>query len=150
MSRVRLIETTLLILIGLLLAGATINDVVRQTHVNQRLIDDLRSWRAYTGHDYHNLSIEQALFGERSQHEVVCGNTTPGPPKERIQVCLAIWGPAVNGRRTVHGGWYLPANTEEDLRRHRYGCFGAAASGLCPTASEAAAERRPARAGTGG
>lgn len=150
MSRVRLIETTLLILIGLLLAGATINDVVRQTHVNQRLIDDLRTWRAYTDHDYHNLSIEQALYGERSQHEVVCGNTTPGPPKERIQVCLAIWGPAVNGRRTVHGGWYLPANTEEDLRRHRYGCFGAAASGLCPTASEAAAERRPARSSTGG
>lgn len=133
MSRVRLVETTLLILLGLLLAGATINDVARQTHVNQRLIDDLRTWRAYTHHDYRNLTIEQALYGERSQREVVCGNTTPGPPKARVQICLAIWGPTSAGKRVVHGGWYLPANTEEDLRRHRYGCFGSAtASGECP------------------
>jgi hypothetical protein len=140
MSRVRLIETTILILFGLLLAGATVNDVVRQTHTNQRLIDDLRTWRAYTSHDYHNLSIEQTLFGERSQREVVCGNTSPGPPKTRVQLCLAIWGPVVGGRRVVHGGWYLPPSTEEDLRRHRYGCFGPASSGICPTAAEAASE----------
>jgi hypothetical protein len=150
MSRVRLIETTILILFGLLLAGATINDVARQTHTNQRLIEDLRTWRVYTGHDYHNLSIEQTLFGERSQREVVCGNTAPGAPRARIQLCLAIWGPVVDGRRTVHGGWYLPARIEEDLRRHRYGCFGSAAAGICPTAAEAAAERRPTRSHTGG
>ncbi len=142
MSRVRLIETTLLILFALLLAAATINDVNRQTHVNQRLIDDLRTWRAYTHHNYRNLSIEQTLYGERSQREVVCGNTSPGPPKARAQICLAIWGPVVGGKRIVHGGWYLPPGTEEDLRRHRYGCFGPASSGICPTASEAAAERR--------
>jgi hypothetical protein len=149
MSRVRLIETTLLIMFGLLLAGATVNDVARQTHVNQRLIEDLRTWRAYTGHDYHNLSIEQTLFGERSQREVVCGNTAPGAPHARIQLCLAIWGPVVDGRRTVHGGWYLPADTEEDLRRHRYGCFGPASAGICPTAAEAATEHGSARSGAG-
>ena len=44
-GRMRLIETTLLVLVGLLLAIATVNDVVRQTHVNQRLIADLRTWR---------------------------------------------------------------------------------------------------------
>ncbi|HEY2535432.1 MAG TPA: hypothetical protein VGI24_00415 [Solirubrobacteraceae bacterium] len=132
MSRVRLIETTLLVLLGLLLAAATIHDVSRQTHVNQRLIDDLRTWRAYTHHNYRNLTIEQALYGERSGREVVCGNTTPGPPKARVQICLAIWGPTVDGKRAVHGGWYLPANTEEDLRRHRYGCFGSASAGICP------------------
>jgi hypothetical protein len=137
MSRTRLIETTLLILIGLLLAGATVNDVVRQTHTNQRLIDDLRTWRAYTAHDYHNLSIDQTLLGERTRREVVCGNTTPGPPKTRVQLCLAIWGPVVDGRRTVHGGWYLPANIEEDLRRHRYGCFGPASAGICPASAGA-------------
>jgi cell division protein FtsL len=131
MSRVRLIETTLLILLGLLLAAATVNDVVRQTHTNQRLIADLRTWRDYTRHDYHNLSIEQTVFGERSQREVVCGNTTPGAPKARVQICLAIWGPVVDGRRAVHGGWYLPPNTEENLRRDRYGCFGPASAGLC-------------------
>jgi hypothetical protein len=132
MTRVRLIETTLLILLGVLLAGATIHDVARQTHVNQRLIDDLRTWRAYTHHNYRNLSIEQTLYGERSQREVVCGNTTPGPPKARVQICLAIWGPTLDGKRVVHGGWYLPADTEEDLRRHRYGCFGSATRGMCP------------------
>ncbi len=145
----RLIETTVLVLVALLLAGATVNDVVRQTHVNQRLIDDLRTWRTYTGHDYHNLSIEQTVFGERSQTEVVCGNTAPGAPKTKIQLCLAIGGPAIDGKRTVRGGWYLPAHTEEDLRRHRYGCFGPAAVGICPTAAEAAAEHRATRSGVG-
>jgi hypothetical protein len=151
MSRVRLIETTVLILIGLLLAGATVNDVVRQTHVNQRLIEDLRTWRAYTGHyAYHNLSIEQTLFGERTQREVVCGNTVPGPPNSRVQICLAIWGPARDGKRTVQGGWYLPPRTEEDLRRRRYGCFGPASAGICPTPAQAAAEHRSAQSVTGG
>jgi hypothetical protein len=138
MSRVRLIETTVLILAGLLLAGATVNDVVRQTHTNQRLIDDLRSWRAYTRHDYHNLSIEQTVFGERSQRDVVCGNTIAGAPKTKIQLCLAIWGPVVDGRRAVRGGWYLPAHTEEDLRRDRYGCFGLASAGMCPASATVA------------
>ena len=131
-GRTRLVETTLLILVGVLLAVATINDVVRQTHVNDRLIADLSTWRAYTGHDYHNLSIEQELLGPTSsQREVVCGNTSPGSPKARIQLCLAIWGPVVNGRRAVHGGWYLPAKAE-DLRAKRYGCFGPASRGICP------------------
>ena len=130
-GRLRLVETTLLLLAGLLLAVATVNDVVRQTQVNQRLIADLRTWRAYTRHDYHNLSIDQKLLGETSQREVICGNTSPGAPKARTQLCLAVWGPVVNGRRTVHGGWYLPAKAE-DLRAYRYGCFGPASRGVCP------------------
>jgi hypothetical protein len=130
-GRTRLIETTLLVLVGLLLAIATVNDVVRQTHVNQRLIADLRTWRSYTGHDYHTLSIDQRLLGEASRHEVICGNTSPGSPKERTQLCLAIWGETVNGRRTVHGGWYLPPKVP-DVRAHRYGCFGPASEGRCP------------------
>jgi hypothetical protein len=130
-GRTRLIETTLLVLAGLLLAIATVNDVVRQTHVNQRLIADLRTWRSYTGHDYHTLSIDQRLLGEASRREVICGNTSPGAPKEHIQLCLAIWGPTVNGRRTVHGGWYLPPKVQ-DVRADRYGCFGRASEGECP------------------
>jgi hypothetical protein len=130
-GRLRLIETTLLVLLGLLLAVATVNDVVRQTHVNDRLIADIATWRAYTGHPYHNLSIEQELFGAGSQHEVVCGNTTPGGPKARTQICLVVYGPQSSGRRTVHGGWYLPPKVD-DVRSDRYGCFGAAARGMCP------------------
>jgi hypothetical protein len=130
-GRLRLVETTLLVLLGLLLAIATVNDVVRQTHTNHRLIADLATWRAYTGHAYHNLSIEQELFGAASQHEVICGNTSPGAPKARTQLCLVIYGPIGGAQRTVHGGWYLPPKVE-DVRGDRYGCFGAASRGMCP------------------
>jgi len=126
----RLIETTILVLVGVLLAVATINDVSRQANINQRLIADLRTWRTYTGHAYHELSIDQELFGSSSKHEVVCGNTSPGAPKSRTQLCLVIWGPTVSGRRTIHGGWYLPPQSE-DARSERYGCFGEGAEGLC-------------------
>ncbi|MEA2315170.1 MAG: hypothetical protein QOI03_1862 [Solirubrobacteraceae bacterium] len=129
-GRTRLIETTLLVLAGMLLALATINDVVRQTHTNQRLIADLRTWRSYTGHPYHNLSIEQELFGINSHREVVCGNTSPGGPKARVQLCLAIAGPPRGPLRTVQGGWYLPPRSE-DFRADRYACFGPAARGMC-------------------
>jgi len=128
----RLVETTVLVLVALLLAVATVNDVVRQTDVNQRLIDDLRTWRHYTGHDYHNLSTDQELLGITTKRDVVCGNTTPGPPKERVQVCLVIAGASAHGLRHVAGGWYLPAHLEYDVRERRYGCFGSVTRGLCP------------------
>ena len=130
-GRTRLVESTLLVLVAVVLAVATVNDLARQARVNHRLIADLRTWRTYTGHAYHNLSITQELLGASSQHEVVCGNTSPGPPKARTQLCLAIWGPVAGGRRTVHGGWYLPPKVE-DVRADRYACFGAASRGMCP------------------
>jgi hypothetical protein len=152
MSRVRLIETTLLVLIGLLLAAATVNDVVRQAHVNQRLVADLRTWREYTRHDYRNISIDQETLGADSQREVLCGNTNPGPPGSKTQICLEIWGPVVNGARFVHGGWYLPPYVE-DLRADRYGCFGSAAgAGMCSgsaAAVHAAAQGHGQAQGTG-
>jgi hypothetical protein len=123
-GQLRLIETTVLILAGLFLGIATVNDVVRQTHVNHRLVADLRTWRRYAGHDYHNLSITQD-FRAHTTREVVCGNTAPGGPKERVQLCLVVTGPVAAGHRAVRGGWYLPAKAE-DLRGYRYGCFGSA------------------------
>jgi hypothetical protein len=131
-GRTWLIETIVLVLVGLLLAVATVNDVARQRGVNERLIADLHTWRLYTGHDFHNVSADQELLGATSGKEVVCGNTTPGPPKARPQICLAVWGPVVHGARTVHGGWYLPAKVQDDVRAERYGCFGAAGRGACP------------------
>jgi hypothetical protein len=129
-GRRRLIETTLLLIAGLLLAIATVNDVVLQSHVNHRLVADLRTWRAYTRHGYRNLSVEQDLYGHTTR-EIVCGNTAPGAPKERVQLCLVISGPVLHGRRVVGGGWYLPAKSE-DLHQLRYGCFGSATTlGLC-------------------
>jgi hypothetical protein len=60
----------------------------------------------------------------------VCGNTSPGAPKARTQLCLAIWGPVTHGRRAVHGGWYIPPGSE-DQGADRYGCFGPGAQGIC-------------------
>ena len=126
------IETAALVLVGLLLAIATVNDVARQVGVNHRLIADEETWRHYTGHHYKNIDVDQQLLGRSTEHEVVCANTTPGPPKERTQICLAVWGPTVDGRRTVHGGWYLPAGVQDDVRTERFGCFGQAGQGMCP------------------
>jgi hypothetical protein len=126
-----LVETTLLIIAGLLLATATINDVGRQVGIEHRLSADLRTWRAYTGHAYHTLNVDQQLLGQ-SQHEVVCGNTRPGPPKSSRQLCLEIWGSERAGRREVHGGWYIPASSEDE-RSLRRGCFGdAVVEEMCP------------------
>jgi hypothetical protein len=123
-SDLRLAETTVLLLVALLLAIATVSDVVRQVHVNHRLIADLNTWRTYTRHNYHNLFVSQN-YSEHFKREVVCGNTSPGEPKAHIQLCLVINGPVVNGRRRVTGGWYLPARAE-DFAASRYGCFGSA------------------------
>ncbi len=130
-ARRRRAETIVLVVVGLLLAIASINDVVLNTHVNHRLVADLRTWREYTGHDYKNVSTEQ---DERNftTVDVVCGNTIPGPPKERTQLCLQLTGPVVQGRRAARGGWYLPPRSD-DLKRYRYGCFGPPKSqGACP------------------
>jgi hypothetical protein len=142
-GRRRLIEVTLLILAGLLLAVATVNDLIEQTHVNHRLIADLRTWREYTDHDFKNVSTEEDLYGHTTR-DVACGNTTPGPPKERIQLCLQVTGPIVDGRRAVHGGWYLPPKVE-DVPIYRYGCFGTATPALyCGKDAAASAAARAA------
>jgi hypothetical protein len=128
----RLVETLVLVLVGIVLATATINDLVRQAGINHRLVADLATWRHYTAHDYRNIAIDQETFGVASKREVLCGNTSPGAPKTRTQICLTIWGPVVKGKRTVHGGWYLPAHVENDVPSERYGCFGVGGDGRCP------------------
>ena len=137
-GQLRLVETTLLVIVAVVLAVATVNDVVRQNHINDRLVADLNTWRAYTGHAYHNLQVDQELFGPASKREVVCGNTSPGAPRARVQLCLEIWGPVAGGRREVHGGWSLPPGSE-DQKSTRYACFGdAVAEGICPERAKAA------------
>jgi hypothetical protein len=126
----RLAETTILILIGVFLAVATVNDVVLQTHVNHRLTADLATWRTVTGHDYVNIDTEQDIKTYTTR-DTVCGNVSPGAPGERAQICLNVVGPVVSGVRTVTGGFYLPAY-HPNLYGNRYGCFGQAEQqGLC-------------------
>ncbi len=125
-GELRLIETTVLVLVGILFAVATINDVVLQTHTNHRLVADQRTWRTVTGHDYRNISIEQDLNGHTTR-DVLCGNTAPGPPGTLPQICLILTGAAHNGLRHLDGGYYLPPHLQ-DLRNNRYGCFARAQS----------------------
>ena len=120
----------MLVIVGVILAVATVNDVGRQVQNNHRLIADLRTWRQYTGHDYRNISIDSETLGLDSEREILCGNTTPGPPGERTQICLAIWGPTVNGVRTVHAGWYLPPRVE-DLRAQSLRLLRIGPTGMC-------------------
>jgi hypothetical protein len=130
MGSLRLAETTILILVGLFLAIATIDDVVRQTHVNHRLVADLHTWRVVTGHNYRNLTVEQDVKAHTTR-DIVCGNVSPGGPDERTQVCLTFAGPVLAERRVVSGGYYLPARSIDE-RRSRYACFGAPAeASLC-------------------
>ena len=130
----RLAEVTIVILFGVLLAIATVNDLVHQTHVNHRLVADLRTWRTLTAHDYRNLAVERDVK-RYTTRDVVCGNISPGAPGERTQICLAFSGPTVDGKRAVSGGYYLPPKVT-DARRNRYACFGeAAAARLCGLAS---------------
>jgi hypothetical protein len=123
------VETTLLVIVGLFLAVAIVNDLAREVGINHRLVADLRTWRHYTHHDYVNISIDQETLGANSDREVLCGNTSAGSPGSKTQICLAIWGATVHDRRTVHGGWYLPPYYQ-DVRSERYGCFGAV-RGFC-------------------
>jgi hypothetical protein len=126
----RLAESTILILIGLFLVVATVNDVVLQTHVNHRLSADLATWRKATGHNYVNIDTEQDIKTYTTR-DTVCGNVSPGAPGERAQICLNVVGPVVSGVRTVTGGFYLPPY-HPNLYGNRYACFGLAKQqGLC-------------------
>ena len=138
----RRVEITILVVVGLIFATATVNDVVRQTHVNHRLDADLRTWRTITHHDYRNVSLEQDVThftttrGGMRQH-------LPGAPESVPRVCLIISGPVRDGLREVRGGYYLPAYVP-DLRISRYACFGSAREvAKCGLATPAGAPHTP-------
>ncbi len=129
--RLWLVETSVLVLVGLVLAVATLNDLGRAVDINHRVGADLSTWRHYTHHDYINISVDQKTLGEDSQRDLLCGNTSAGAPGSKTQICLTISGATVDGQRSVYGGWYL-APYHPDIPANRYGCFGAGGRGRCP------------------
>jgi hypothetical protein len=130
----RRVELVVLLVVGLVLAVATVHDVVLQTHTNHRLAKDLATWRAATGFHYKDLGIERDAVRFTAK-DTICGNVIPGPPDERTQVCLSMTGPAIGGHRYVTGGYYLPALVLDEAAS-RYSCFGEAArERLCGMAS---------------
>jgi hypothetical protein len=128
--RVWRVETVALILVGLLLAVAAINDIFWSVNSSAQFVADQSTWRHYTGRDYYNVSAGALVVGRSP--DISCANSTPGPPGERTQICLLIDGAIVHGRRSVVGGWRLPARTG-DFPAERYDCFGEGATrSLCP------------------
>ncbi len=144
LGSLRLAETTILILLGLFLTVATVNDlVVLRVKENHRLKADLRTWRTITGHDYVNVSTEQDITGYTTR-DVACGNVSPGAPGARNQICLIMTGPVRAGQRSARGGYYLPAY-HANLKANRFWCFGSAVTeNLCGLgAAPASAQRIP-------
>jgi hypothetical protein len=117
------IETVLLVALGLFLAIASLNDLVWTVNDNRRLVADQMTWRHYTHRDYYNVSATPLVVGQPT--DLSCANASPGPPGERTQICILIAGPIKDGRRTVTGGFRLPARTG-DFAANRYDCYGAA------------------------
>jgi hypothetical protein len=119
----RMIETAILILVGLVLTVAVAWDVVRQTHVNVRTAADRATWRAYAHRDLHNktLTVRTLLRGTT---DFTCGPPVRGATN---RLCLMMVGPTHVSRRTVAGGYYVPLK-RQDRFIVRYGCFGLAAS----------------------
>jgi len=132
-GRLRRFESALLVVAAVVLAVATINDLVREIGIGIRLHADLVSWERITGHRYHNPLIEQDVKHYTTK-DTVCANTENVKPQGTVQVCLVFVGPVRNGLRRAVGGWYLEARGtdvhEPVLNRYqyRYGCFGRAAS----------------------
>lgn len=115
----RLIEGAVLVILGLLLLAATVNEVVKQSHVNERIAVDKRTWINYTGHRLKHVSVTPGL---RNSNDTACAPPTAGA-HERL--CLQLTGPAHATYRTVTGGYRLPL-LHPNRFRYRYGCFGAA------------------------
>lgn len=129
-GRRRRAELAILVVLGVLLAAASIYDVTRQVGINYRLTADITTWQEVTGKSFKELDIEQNVK-TYTKRDIVCGNTTfskPGKtkqakPGETQQICLVMKGPIVKGRREVTGGFFLPPE-QPNRYPHRYGCFG--------------------------
>ncbi len=147
---VRAIETTILVLLGLLLAAAVVWDVVLQVRLNKREFADRVTWLAYA----HVADIKTRLDIrplERGTTDYVCRATSTNATQalHQVRLCLMISGPAVRGRRHVDGGYYIPPK-RRDLYSYRYGCFGVPAeNAFCGAANAAAAASAPVVASSG-
>jgi hypothetical protein len=139
---VRAVETTIIALIGLLLAVAVVYDVVHQVKLNTRTTADRATWRAYehVSDPKTRLDVRTPLRGTT---DYVCRSTSTvaAVALHQVRLCLQVSGPNVNDRRRIEGGYYLAPHAS-DRAPYRYGCFGAPADeSLCGAADVAAASK---------
>jgi hypothetical protein len=126
----RLIETAVLLVAGLVLAVATVNDIGRSVHITERIKLDQHTYR-YVMHTQRGVvtSIRKVSVtpGSTTKIDVACSPPAGGP---RGSSCLVIGGPArgvgAQHLRTVEGGYRLLPGSR-NLYVARYGCFGVSA-----------------------
>jgi hypothetical protein len=130
-GELRIVETFVLVVAGLVLLGATFHDLVREVHIGSRLSADLASWKKITGSYYHNPLIEQDIKTYTTR-DIVCANTEKGKPEGKVQICLIFTAPVHDGWRPARGGYYLIAKGTDvhepvlNKSQYAYGCFGSA------------------------
>lgn len=126
----RLLETAALIVAGVLLAVATVNDIGRAVHITQRVKADQHTYRVYMhtrGGVATSIKKVDVTTAQRGKIDIAC---SPSPGGQLASSCLFISGP-IRGRsptwqRTVIGGFTLLPH-RRNFYRARYGCFGNAA-----------------------
>ena len=127
----RPLELALLIVVGLVLTIATLNDVAIQVGKDNRFSADVRTWRATPATTTMNITTES---GEETATEPVASpapTRAPDHPTARTQLCLVLTGPVPPFPADDRGGYYIPAYFPNKAA-HRYGCFGTAVGeGLC-------------------
>jgi hypothetical protein len=120
----RAAELAVLVVLGLLLTAATVNDVKHQIRVVERVAIDKSTWTAFTHHKVKRLFVTP---GVGATTDTACAPPATGA---QYRLCLVLTGPT-SPRRTISGGFRLP-QTGDNRYRRRYGCFGSArAAGLC-------------------
>jgi hypothetical protein len=120
----RAAELAVLLVLGLLLAAATVDDVVHQVRVDERIAVDKTTWIAYTHHPLKKIFIKT---GVGTTTDVGCAPPATGAS---YRLCLILSGPS-SPRRMVRGGYRLPLIGDNRFGR-RYACFGSAlGDGLC-------------------
>lgn len=151
----RLVEGFILVVVAIVLAVATVHDLLREIEIGDRLHADLVSWVSYTKpyfHDaygtYHNPLIEQNVTTYTTR-DVVCANTADIKPAGSVQVCLIFKGPVRAGHRRAVGGYYLYAAGTDihepvlDRPQYSFGCFGSATSEVTPKGQRICAMASP-------
>jgi hypothetical protein len=123
----RLIETAVLLVAGLVLAVATVNDIGRLVHITERVKLDQHTYR-YVMHTQGGVTTPirkvSVTPGSTTKVDVACSPPIGGP---RGSSCLVIGGPAggtgAQHLRTVEGGYRLLPGARNRYAA-RYGCFG--------------------------
>jgi hypothetical protein len=126
----RLIETAVLLVAGLVLAVATVNDIGRSVHISERIGVDQHTYRYYMhtqGGVATSIRKVPVTPGTRTKVDVAC---SPPPGGTRGSTCLVIGGPAGGAgpqhQRTIEGGYRLLPDSRNRYVA-RYGCFGVSA-----------------------